>query len=290
MNDSSAHYDRVTEAWRQWVMGEALHFGLFTNRDQPLREATDNLTQRLIDAANIAEPHRVLDVGCGIGTPARAIARRCGCHVVGITTSQVGLTLAQEATTEPELQARTQFVLADALETEFEDDTFDRIFALESFHLMSDHDRLFAELFRVLQPGGRLALCDVTMVTELQGRLSELEGYRAFGHSQPVAERMQQAVHRTMHRAFGSVRFVQATQYIEAARKAGFIDITTENISSQTRPTLEHWGRNAQTNAEALSDALGPNYLDDLFLALFHMSMGWGRHGGYVVMTADKLF
>ncbi|MEO1335703.1 MAG: AMP-binding protein, partial [Myxococcota bacterium] len=114
MNDSSAHYDRVTEAWRQWVMGEALHFGLFTNRDQPLREATDNLTQRLIDAANIAEPHRVLDVGCGIGTPARAIARRCGCHVVGITTSQVGLTLAQEATTEPELQARTQFVLKDS--------------------------------------------------------------------------------------------------------------------------------------------------------------------------------
>ena len=250
---------------------------------------TRRLTDALLSAADITAGHRVLDVGCGVGHPALDIVERHGAAVTGISTSPVGVRAAQARAVERGLGPdEVRFDVASATDNGRLSASFDRVVSLEAAHLMDDHAALFRECARVLVPGGRLALCDVTLVTDLQGQVAEVEGYRAMGFGSGAAERIRVAAHAPMHRAFGSNRLTEATVYRDEAHRAGFVDVEIENLSAPTRPTLAHWADNAEHNAAAIAGALGDRYLEDFFLALLHMSATWGRVGGYVLMTATK--
>ena len=96
MNDLhgvGAHYDQVTSAW-EYLLGADLHYGYFDEPGESLTVATARLTDRMAEAAQLDASLRVLDVGCGIGTPAMTLAERFGCRVTGITISEVGLNRA----------------------------------------------------------------------------------------------------------------------------------------------------------------------------------------------------
>lgn len=279
---SALHYDAVTEAWMKWVMGDELHFGWFASPDQPLADATQALTLKLAEEAALAPGLEVLDLGCGIGTPALTLAERFGVRVTGVSTSAVGVALASERAASRGASAR--FLVRDATDTGLPEASFDRVFSLESAHLM-DKGRLFAECFRVLKPGARLALCDVALVG---GASAELGQYLMMGHSPEVAARFRAAVHGTMHRAFGSNVLTQLSDYRDAALVAGFEDVEITDVSAPTKPTLERWAKNASDHHAELVDALGEAYVEDLFLALLYMSFGWGRTGGYVLMHATR--
>lgn len=283
--DATAHYERVTDVWRRYVMGEDLHFGLFAQRGEPLAAATERLTDHLIDALAPSAGQSVLDVGCGVGAPAVRLAEREDCSVTGISTSAAGLAAARA---RRPARGQVEFRQVDAVATGFEADRFDGVFSLESAHLIVPHDALFRELYRVLRPGGRLALCDVTLVAALEDRWPEVEGYRAMGFSAGAAMHIQRALHGTMHRAFGTTRLTEAVVYRDQADAAGFVDIELVNLSAAVQPTLQRWADAASVHAEAITAALGAEYLDDFFLAIFHMAMGWGRLGGYVILTANK--
>lgn len=289
MSRAQRHYDAVTGAWAQWVMGEDLHFGLFERPGQPLAEATPALTRRLADLAHLGPGLEVLDVGCGIGTAARYLVEARGSRVVGISTSPVGLeearARAQRAGLGPE---RLRFEQADAMDNRLPSQSFDRVFSLESAHLMPDKEALFRECARVLRPGGRLALCDVCLVGNNEDGRAEVMRYVLAGHASKAAARMRDAVHEVMHRAFGSTRMTHHVVYEAAARAAGFVDVEIIDVSKETRPTLAHWAENAAEHAEAIAAAVSPEYLDDLLLALLHMSLGWGQLGGYVLMSARR--
>ncbi|MBI4819152.1 MAG: methyltransferase domain-containing protein [Deltaproteobacteria bacterium] len=285
---AAEHYDRVTESWQRYVMGDELHFGLFLSPTESLTQAARNLTERLIVEAQLSPGLRVLDLGCGLGTQAVHLAETHRCHVTGVSTSEVGLSHARALAERSHAREQLVFAMADGADTQLASGSFDRVWALESVHLMPNKSAVFSECFRVLRPGGKLALCDVSLVGRLTSGQAEVEGYRMLGHSEAVALRMRDAVHRAMHRAFGSSELSHFETYSRAAETAGFSEIAIEDISNQTRATLEQWGRNAVAHWDALEGAMGRAYLDDLFLALLHMSFGWGRLGGYVVMTARK--
>ena len=51
--DPVAHYDRILAPWH-YLLGDELHYGVFAAGDEPLPVATNALTQRMIDAADLA--------------------------------------------------------------------------------------------------------------------------------------------------------------------------------------------------------------------------------------------
>lgn len=103
----------------------------------------------------------VLDVGCGIGGPARTLASRFGCRVVGIDLSEEFAITAGVLSERVGLGDRALFQCADALHLPFADGAFDAAFLFHVTMNIPNKKALLDELHRVIKPGGRLALWEI---------------------------------------------------------------------------------------------------------------------------------
>ena len=105
-------------------------------------------------------PISVLDVGCGFGGTSRYLAKQLGpnSHVTGITLSPKQVQRGTELAQEQGVAERTQFRVMDALDMEFDDNTFDIVWACESGEHMPDKKKYIQEMMRVLKPGGTFVM------------------------------------------------------------------------------------------------------------------------------------
>ena len=118
-------------------------------------------TLELAALADVQPGERVLDVGSGLGGPARFLAERFGADVVGIDLTPEFVEVAEELARDAGLDDRVRFVAGDATALPFDPDSFDVAWTQHAAMNIADKPRLYAELRRVLRPGGRLALYDV---------------------------------------------------------------------------------------------------------------------------------
>lgn len=115
-------------------------------------------TRGLARLAGLRPGMRVLDVGSGIGGPARTLAAEFGAEVVGLDLTEEFCRAATTLTELVGLADRVTFRHGDALTMPFEDGRFDVVWSQNSIMNIPDQSRLFAEVHRVLVPGGTLAL------------------------------------------------------------------------------------------------------------------------------------
>ena len=107
---------------------------------------------------------RVLDLGCGAGTDSLVAAQMVGeqGHVTGIDMTPQMLAKARAAAAE--LGAtNVEFVEGEAERLPFADESFDVVLSNGVIDLIPDKDAVFSELHRVLAPGGRMQIADVTI-------------------------------------------------------------------------------------------------------------------------------
>lgn len=104
---------------------------------------------------------RVLDIGAGVGGPARWLAQRCGCRVVGIDLSAEFVDAARYLTQRTGQGGQVSFRRGDALATGFESASFDVVLLQHVAMNIRDRAALYREIRRVLRPGGRFATHDV---------------------------------------------------------------------------------------------------------------------------------
>ena len=112
----------------------------------------------------LAPGERVLDVGSGAGTDSLIAAHMVGGQgrVVGIDMTAEMLTRARAAAAEAGV-VNVEFVEAEAEQLPFADASFDVVISNGVIDLIPDKDAVYAELHRVLAPGGRLQIADVTI-------------------------------------------------------------------------------------------------------------------------------
>jgi ubiquinone/menaquinone biosynthesis C-methylase UbiE len=104
---------------------------------------------------------RVLDLGSGLGGPARTLAEVTGCHVTGIDLTRAFTAAATELSTWVGLADRVHFVQGDATDLPFPADHFDAAVTIHAAMNIPAKDQLYAEARRVLKPGRRFVIYDV---------------------------------------------------------------------------------------------------------------------------------
>jgi SAM-dependent methyltransferase len=118
-------------------------------------------TQSLAELAAVERDERVLDVGAGIGGPARVLAARYGALVTALDGTPRFCSAAEMLTRGAGLEDRVRIVLGDALALPFADATFDVVWTQAVGQNIADKRRFVAELARVVRPGGRVAMFEL---------------------------------------------------------------------------------------------------------------------------------
>jgi len=117
-------------------------------------------TQALADFMQLRPGMHLLDVGCGIGGPARYFAGR-GCQVTGIDLTEEFVRVAESLTRLVKLDQKVTFRQASAFELPFASDTFDGAYEIHVGMNIADKAGVFREVARVLKPGARFAIYDL---------------------------------------------------------------------------------------------------------------------------------
>ena len=115
-------------------------------------------TLTLVELAGIAAGERVLDVGAGIGGPARVLARHFGARVSALDPTERFCDLGEELTRRAGLTDLVSFTCADGRRMPFDDVSFDLALTQAVWPSVEDKPAMLAEIHRVLVPGGRLAI------------------------------------------------------------------------------------------------------------------------------------
>lgn len=118
-------------------------------------------TAELAKLAGITADMSVLDVGSGVGGPARFLAATYGCRVTGIDLSEPFVDAARYLTQRTGQSERVSFRAASALALPFDDGEFDVVLLQHVAMNIADRVELYREIKRVLKPSGRFATFDV---------------------------------------------------------------------------------------------------------------------------------
>jgi 2-polyprenyl-3-methyl-5-hydroxy-6-metoxy-1,4-benzoquinol methylase len=129
----------------------------------PLRYA-----HALMKFANLLSGMKVLELGCGSGAFAIALANS-GLDVTGVDISRAMLEIADARAAK----VKVTWLQADVSRMNFDPNQYHCIFSFESFHLFDDPPALITRLSRSLRPGGTLAIgwCDYHWEAPLQGQI-----------------------------------------------------------------------------------------------------------------------
>lgn len=112
----------------------------------------------ILNTLSVSQGDRVLDIGCGTGVFACRLAEQMGAQVVGLDISDGMLNQARHNATG--LDGQVEFVLGDSEHLPFDDDNFDLVTCVHSFHHYPNKIRVLSEIHRVLRDNGRVAIVD----------------------------------------------------------------------------------------------------------------------------------
>lgn len=155
-NHTQNHYHR----WWQLSKGMALHYGIWYEDTRTFIESLNNTNKHLAELAGITTGQVVLDAGCGVGGSAIYLAQNNQAIVTGISLSELQVETAKKNALIHHVDHLTDFKVLDYCTTKLESNSFDIIWACESSSSTADKQRMTAEWFRLLKPGGKIVLSD----------------------------------------------------------------------------------------------------------------------------------
>jgi SAM-dependent methyltransferase len=182
--------------------------------------AMEQMNAVLLDAGKVASGQRVLDVGCGFGGTIQQInVGHSGMHLTGLNIDPRQLAVA-EAETYAANGNELDWVEADACQMPFEDNSFDRVLAVECIFHFPSRERFLAEAARVLKPGGYLAVSDFVPAV-------------AFLAKTPF----WMVVRSQIEKSYGTLGNVPLRSYGAMGKRGGLELVANRSIGKNTSPT-----------------------------------------------------
>ncbi len=217
-------YNQATEDYKFWSNDYNMHFGYFipfkTNpfkRDTMLNEMNKQVLKRLNIHSN---KHRLVDLGCGMGSTMRyALKHFKNLIAYGVTLSEFQLKEGNQR-----LRGENGIIIKeDYNQTSFTSNSFDSAIAIESF-CHSGHDiKSIKEAHRILKPGGRLVIADAF--------LKKSPSKLCYG---------SKYAYEKLCSHWNLKRIEDINKYRDVLLCNGFSDVTIENISLHVAPSVLH--------------------------------------------------
>ena len=159
----------------EMLMGEQIHVG------------AEAETQILAEKAGVSEDTSVLDICSALGGPARHLAGKYGCKVVGLDATQKMVDEAISRTEAEGLSHMVSYRLGNALDMPFKADSFDVVWGQDAWCYVTDKEKLIQEAHRVLDNGGTLAFTDWVQVGNMpDAEWEKLNGFMAFSYMETL--------------------------------------------------------------------------------------------------------
>ena len=148
------YYDGATGLY-EYAWGQSFHFSRYY-KGEPFYQALARHEHFLAFKMDLKPGMRVLDVGCGIGGPAREIAQFSDVNIVGLNNNEYQVGRARMHTKRAGLEERVQFVVGDfmKLAEQFGENSFDAVYAIEATVHAPSWQGVYGEIMKVLKPGG----------------------------------------------------------------------------------------------------------------------------------------
>lgn len=164
----------------------------------------------------IQEKQKVLDVGCGVGHPARSIARLSGAYITGVNISDLQLRQARQLTQDAGLGYQVNYLNENFMNMSFADETFDAAYAIEATVYAPSLVDVYREVYRVLKPGATFGCFEVVMTDN-------------YDDNNPVHREIRHKVER----GGGIAKIVTAAEAVAAMKAAGFELLDVDDLAQR---------------------------------------------------------
>ncbi|KAJ7537228.1 hypothetical protein O6H91_12G103900 [Diphasiastrum complanatum] len=144
-------YNLVTDIY-EWGWGQSFHFSPAVP-GKSHRDQTRLHEERVADLLKLKPGQKVLDAGCGVGGPMRAITAHSGANVVGITINDYQVARARNHNKKARLDHLCEVICGNFLQMPFADNFFDGAYSIEATCHAPQLREVYAEIYRVLKPG-----------------------------------------------------------------------------------------------------------------------------------------
>merc|ERR1719499_983111 len=150
-----SYYDLATEFY-EWGWGTSFHFA-DRRQGETFQQSILRHEYFLAGRLGVQKGATILDCGCGIGGPARNIARFTGANVKAVTINQFQVNRGNAISSREGVRGQVELVQADFMKMPFPDASFDAVYAIESTCHAPDRAKVYGEILRVLKPGAVFA-------------------------------------------------------------------------------------------------------------------------------------
>lgn len=154
----SRFYDVVTRFY-EYGWGQSFHFAP-RQSGEGLHAAQRRQEAGMAELLGLGPGTKVADVGCGVGGPLVSVAKVSGASVTGVNFNAEQVAKTRRAIGRAGLEGTCDAMLANYLDVPLEDGFFDAAYSYEAICHAPDKDLCFRELFRLIRPGGQVALTE----------------------------------------------------------------------------------------------------------------------------------
>jgi ubiquinone/menaquinone biosynthesis C-methylase UbiE len=231
--DFQRYYVEAGPDYAAWSPNFNMHFGYFRSGLNPfklepmLEEMNREIRLRLHLHREASDPRavRILDMGCGVSATLRSMARQMpSAELTGITLVPWQIERGTELNLASSDTSRIHLVLGDYEHTPFSPASFEAVYALESscYAHATNKSAFLTEAYRLLTPGGRIAVADGFLL-------------RA-----PANRGLQHAIYRRLCDCWVIDTLGEVGPFTAELNRLGFVDIRVEHLQYRVAPSVFH--------------------------------------------------